>query len=325
MVANTPHDDLLRQDPEIIRPAGFITINPKHGTKHYIRTTSGPPVTARPTRLAPDCLQIVKQEFEEMLRKGIVHRSKSIWSSPLHLMRKKDDGWRPCNDYRTLNARTISDRYPIRYIQDFTYQLLGFQMFFKIDLAKAYNQIPFQEEDIPKTHIITPFELFKFPFMTVGLRNATNIYQRFIDEVLQGLDFTYGYLNDILVFCKTEEQHYEHLEMVFKRLHYIAQFTTDVCHIAGQDNIVADALSRIETICNSLDYKALADDQDRDPELKNLLIKVTIDRSKLAYMARTVDPQSWKEPEEYKVNLHPSKQLVETLPDRQSKPTPNPF
>lgn len=177
----------------MIGPAGTLE-KPKHGIKDFIRTTSGPPVANRLRRLSLDRLKQAKKEFEDMLRAGTARRSESPWYCPLHMVRKKDDGWRPCGDFRTLNARTIPDSYPVRHIHDFTHQLADSTIFTKIGLVKAYNQIPVNE-DIPKTAITTPFGLFEFPFMTFGLRNAPQIFHRFIDEVLQDLDFVYGYVD----------------------------------------------------------------------------------------------------------------------------------
>ncbi|XP_050353661.1 uncharacterized protein K02A2.6-like [Nymphalis io] len=355
---DTSYHRLLREFPEITRPAGKPHIT-KHSTVHHIRTTDGPPVSSRPRRLDPERLKIAKQEFDEMLQSGTARRSDSPWSSPLHLTKKKNDGWRPCGDYRALNARTIPDKYPIRHLHDFTCQLTGSTVFSTIDLVKAYHQIPVYEDDIPKTAIATPFGLYEFPFMTFGLRNAAQTFQRFMDEVLRGLDFCYGYLDDILVFSSSSTLHQEHLKLLFQRLaEYGVLINTNKCtfgktqvqflghnvsaagiqpleskveaiqnfpvpktlkelrrfldpqaelsiqtdasdtaigavlqqfknnewqplaffsrklnfrYVAGKENIVADALSRIEAVSIPLNYHSLVKAQEADSELQDLL------------------------------------------------------
>ena len=152
-----------------------------------------------------------------MLSEGIARRFKGPWASPLHLAPKKNE-WRLCGDYRQLNARTIPDRYPVRHIHDFTHNIRGCTIFSVIDLEKAYTQISVNPADISKTAITTPFGLFEFPFMTFGFRKAGQTFQRFMDEVLSGLDFCDSYTDDILVHSSNAEEHKKHLRILFQRL-----------------------------------------------------------------------------------------------------------
>merc|ERR1712020_496585 len=207
---------LLRERPALTTPT-FSFNTPKHGVRHHI-VTNGPPVRAPARRLSPEKLAIAKTEFQALLELGIVRRSESPYSTPLHVTPKPGRGWRPCGDFRRLNCTTVDDRYPIPRIHDFTANLAGKTIFSKVDLVRGYHQVPVALEDVPKTAVVTPFGLFEFLRMPFGLTNAAQTFQRLMDSILQDLDFVFVYLDDILVASRNHTDHKAHLQILFDRL-----------------------------------------------------------------------------------------------------------
>ena len=148
--------------PEILSPFRELTAPPDYSSipqtevTHEIKTT-GPPLYCKPRPLSPAKLEIAKREFDTLLELGIVRPSSSPWASPLHMVRKADGSWRPCGDYRRVNAVTI----PLPNLQHFHHMLSGASIFTKLDLVKAYHFIPISEMNIQKTAIATPFGSFE--------------------------------------------------------------------------------------------------------------------------------------------------------------------
>ncbi|GFS87369.1 retrovirus-related Pol polyprotein from transposon opus [Trichonephila clavipes] len=143
-------------------------------------------LAARPRRLHPKLYDAVKVEFEFLLAQGIIRPSKSPWSSPLHVVPKSDSTVRPVGDYRQLNSVTEFDSYPMPYLNDFAHALHGKRIFSKIDIFKAFHQIPIAECDIPKTAVTTPWGLYEYIHLCFGLVNAPQTFMRFMHEVLKG-------------------------------------------------------------------------------------------------------------------------------------------
>lgn len=191
---------------------------------HKIKTTGEPP-TFRPRKLNPKMTQIAKDAINEMLDEGILKPSTSPYSSPLHIVPKKQ-GWRLVGDYRALNRITEKDTYSLPYMQNFSMQLAGKTVFSKIDLKNAYFHIPIAEEDKHKTAIITQFGAYQFEKMNFGLCNAAQSFQRFLDNILRNLkskksgkDVTYfAYVDDIIVASNDNESHLDDLDAMFEVL-----------------------------------------------------------------------------------------------------------
>ncbi len=125
----------------------------KHKVEHHIRVKDGAPITAKFRHLNAEKLAAVKAEFDQLERDGIIRRSDSPWTSPLHMVRKPDGSWRPCGDYHRLNLVTILDSYPLPNMMDFAAKMSGCRIFSKVDLCKGYHQIPMHARDIAKTAI----------------------------------------------------------------------------------------------------------------------------------------------------------------------------
>ena len=153
-----------------------------------------------------------------MEKLGLCQKASSPWSSPLHIVVKKDGSLHPCGDYRRLNMITEPDHYPLPNIADVTSFLHGPKVFSTIDFLNGYYQVPMNPDDIPKTAITTPFGTYTFNYSCFGLRNAGATFQRMMDNLLGDLPFCVSYVDDILIFSSSHAEHLHHLRLVLERL-----------------------------------------------------------------------------------------------------------
>ena len=229
-----PHTPIAQRDLQIatttleewikMKPNLFAKKGTPHGrmpkTKFKIDTGDHPPIKQRPYRLPLTKRKIVEEEIQKMLDQGVIRPSNSPYSAPITLVPKPDSSWRFCSDYRQLNAITKKDAHPLPLIQDIFDSLAGAKIFSTLDLASGYWQIPMDEDSIEKTSFVCHMGSFEYLRLPFGLTNAPAVFQRTMNEVLQGMigKFAMVYIDDIVVYSKSEKEHQEHLKLVFDAL-----------------------------------------------------------------------------------------------------------
>ena len=162
-------------------------------------------------------------QVQQMLSSNVIRPSNSPWASPVVMVRKKDGSLRFCVDFRQLNAATIKDAHPLPRIDDLLDALHGAKWFSTLDLKSGYWQVPIAEQDKEKTAFRTSSrQLFEFNQVPFGLCNAPATFSRLMDRVLAGLHWEtcLFYLDDIIVFSSTWEEHLARLREVFERLRH---------------------------------------------------------------------------------------------------------
>lgn len=193
--------------------------------QHQIRTTNEDPIYVRPYRQPQTQLDEINRQVEKLLKENVIQESHSPWSAPVHLVQKKMDAtgeikYRMVIDYRRLNEITVDDKYPLPNITDL-FDRLGKSVYFStIDLASGYHQIEVAKEDRQKTAFSTQGGHFEFKRMPFGLKTAPATFQRAMDSVLRGLQGIHClvYLDDIIVYSNSLQEHIQKLRKVFDRL-----------------------------------------------------------------------------------------------------------
>ncbi|KAJ9512208.1 hypothetical protein QJQ45_012759 [Haematococcus lacustris] len=199
---------------------------PHRSVDHVIQLESGTPPNRPVYRMSQEELDELKRQLDELLAKGYIRPSTSPFGSAVLFVRKKDGSLRLCVDYRALNQLTIKNRYPLPRIDDLLDQLAGARVFSKIDLKSGYHQIRVAEADIHKTAFRTRYGHYEYTVMPFGLCNAPATFQRLMNDIFRPhLDqFVLVYLDDILIYSRSEAEHLEHLRTLYANLSKCAFF-----------------------------------------------------------------------------------------------------
>ncbi|GKC01045.1 putative reverse transcriptase domain-containing protein [Tanacetum coccineum] len=221
------------------------------------------PVVKSPYRLAPSEMLELSNQLKELQEKGFIRPSHLPWGALVLFVKKKDGALRMCIDYRELNKLTIKNRHPLPRIDDLFDQLQGACCFSKIDLRSRYHQLRVQEEDIPKTTFRRHYRHFEFIVMQFRLTNTPAIFMDLMNRVCKPyLDkFVIVFIDDILIYSKSEEEHEVHLKTIldllkkdklyakFSKCEFWLKEIQFIGHVVNQDGIHVDP-SKVESIKN---------------------------------------------------------------------------
>ena len=210
--------NFLKQYEDCFADSLLATLPPVRPKDHCIDLIPGSsPPNQPPYRVSLSQQEEVMTQVNDLLEKGLIRPSSSPYCSPVLLVQKKDETYRMCIDYRSLNKITIKNRFPIPRIDDILDKLQGASIFSRIDLKSGYHQIRVASMDVHKTAFRTTFGLYEFLVMLFGLTNAPATFNLMMNRIFQShRSFTGVFFDDVLVFSKTEDEHKQHLQIVFE-------------------------------------------------------------------------------------------------------------
>jgi hypothetical protein len=178
------------------------------------------PISKRPYMMSVEELKELKKQLTELQEAEYIRPSSSPCGAPILFVQKKDGSQRMCVDYRSLDDVTVKNKYLLPCIEDLFDQMRGARVFSKIDLRSGYHQMKVRSSDIPKTAFSTRYGLYEFTIMSFGLTNTPAYFMNMMNKVfMEYLDrFVVVFIDDILIYSKSDSDHEEHLRLVLQKL-----------------------------------------------------------------------------------------------------------
>ncbi|KAA0059723.1 pol protein [Cucumis melo var. makuwa] len=256
-------EPVVREYPDVF-PDELPGLPPPREVDFAIELEPGTaPISRAPYRMAPAELKELKVQLQELLDKGFIRPSVSPWGAPVLFVKKKDGSMRLCIDYRELNKVTVKNRYPLPRIDDLFDQLQGATVFSKIDLRSGYHQLRIRDGDIPKTAFRLRYGHYEFVVMSFGLTNTPAVFMDLMNRVFKDFldSFVIVFIDDILIYSKTEAEHEEHLHQVletlranklyakFSKCEFWLRKVTFLGHVVSSEGVSVDP-AKIEAVTN---------------------------------------------------------------------------
>ncbi|KAG1468527.1 hypothetical protein G6F56_003781 [Rhizopus delemar] len=212
--------ELLREFNDVFRDHLPPGLPPARYVEHVIDTGNAKPKSRPPFKMSPRELDELRKQLKELLDLGLIRPSSSSWGAPVLFVRKKDGNLRMCIDYRAVNSVTSRLNTPLPRIDECLDRLGGANFFSSIDLKSGYHQVRIKEDDIPKTAFNTRYGSFEFMVLPFGLTNSPPTFQKMMNSILgEFIDkFVLVYLDDILIYSKSQKEHTEHIHQVLSKL-----------------------------------------------------------------------------------------------------------
>ena len=229
--------------------------------EHDVDVGDATPIKQRPYRVSPQRAEIIRKEIDYMLQHDLIEPCQAEWSSPVHLVEKPGGSPRFCIDFRQVNAKTKCDTFPLPRIDQCIDQVGSAKLITKLDLLKGFWQVPLSERAREISCFVTLGQTYRCKVMPFGMKNSSATFQRLMNTITADLEGCVTYIDDVVIYSDTWQDHIERLEKFLHRLRdvnlvaklskcdFVQAKVEYLGYVIGQGTVVPPH-SKVEAICN---------------------------------------------------------------------------